>query len=69
MKNPVILNACLLGLIQRVAEFLPISFGGHLVIAQGYLPALGEKAMTLAAVGYYCLALGGGILLLWALAI
>ena len=69
MKNPAIVNACLLGLIQGVTEFLPISSGGHLVIAQGYLPALGEKAMTLAAIGYYCLAFGGGILLLRALAI
>lgn len=39
-------SAFLLGLIQGVTEFLPISSDGHLVIAQGYLPGFRANPMT-----------------------
>ena len=40
-----ILSACLLGLIQGVAEFLPISSSGHLSIAQNLLGFAVEENM------------------------
>jgi undecaprenyl-diphosphatase len=42
----VFINACLLGIIQGVTEFLPISSDGHLVIAQGYLPGFDQNPLT-----------------------
>jgi hypothetical protein len=40
-----ILNALLLGIVQGVAEFLPISSSGHLSIAQNLLGAGNEGAV------------------------
>ncbi len=39
-------EASLLGVIQGITEFLPISSDGHLVIAQGYLRAFQQNPMT-----------------------
>jgi undecaprenyl-diphosphatase len=41
-----LVNACLLGVIQGITEFLPISSDGHLVIAQGYLPGFDHNPLT-----------------------
>ena len=44
------LTAFLLGLVQGVAEFLPISSSGHLAIAQNLLP---EWGLAIVAVGLF----------------
>ena len=36
----------LLGLVQGVAEFLPVSSSGHLAIAQNLLTCTQEKSLT-----------------------
>lgn len=45
----LILSVLILGLIQGLAEFLPVSSSGHLVIFKNFLPGLAdlEKDMTL----------------------
>ena len=45
----IYLSVIILGLVQGLAEFLPISSSGHLVIFQSFLPGLSEisKDMTL----------------------
>ncbi len=40
------LNAILLGLVQGLTEFLPISSSAHLVIVQAILPGFSEPAMA-----------------------
>lgn len=39
------LTAILLGIIQGISEFLPISSSGHLVLAQNYLKLMGGKSI------------------------
>ena len=45
----IYLSVIILGLVQGLAEFLPISSSGHLVIFQSFLPGLDQisKDMTL----------------------
>ncbi|MFQ5683113.1 MAG: undecaprenyl-diphosphate phosphatase [Candidatus Binatia bacterium] len=62
MNGSTFLDTFLLGVLQGVTEFLPISSSGHLVIAQGYFTHLSGNAMifdvmlhfgTLLAVVFY----------------
>ena len=39
-ENMTILSSVILGIIQGLAEFLPISSSGHLVIFKTFLPGL-----------------------------
>ena len=46
------LSAIIMGLVQGIAEFLPISSSGHLVLVGDLLNFSGEKAATFQAVSY-----------------
>src|SRR5512132_2915664 len=46
MAGEVLLKAALLGLIEGVTEFIPVSSTGHLILASHWLGQAGETAKT-----------------------